>query len=51
MTATTLLAIISPADVLPVAVSVGEEQSPSTRQAVDAEVETMLKGAYQRVVG
>ncbi|KAL4860045.1 ATP-dependent zinc metalloprotease FTSH 11 [Chlorella vulgaris] len=32
-------------------VSVGEEQSPSTRQAVDAEVETMLKGAYQRVVG
>lgn len=31
------------------AVAVGEEQSPSTRQAVDAEVQGMLKSAYQRV--
>lgn len=34
---------------LPRAVAVGEEQSPSTRQAVDTEVAAMLKGAYQRV--
>ncbi|KAI7841845.1 hypothetical protein COHA_004374 [Chlorella ohadii] len=30
-------------------VAVGEEQSPSTRQAVDAEVQGMLKAAYNRV--
>lgn len=29
--------------------AVGEEQSPSTRQAVDAEVQGMLKAAYHRV--
>jgi hypothetical protein len=33
------------------AVAVGEEPSPATRHAVDAEVQAMLKGAYQRVVG
>lgn len=31
------------------AVAVGEEQSPSTRQAVDGEVAAMLKAAYRRV--
>ncbi len=34
---------------LSTAVAVGEEQSPSTRQAVDAEVQGMLKAAYNRV--
>lgn len=32
-------------------VAVGEEQSPVTRQAVDAEVQRMLKAAYARVTG
>ncbi len=32
------------------AVAVGQEQSPATRQVVDSEIQTILKGSYTRVV-
>ncbi|KAL4421108.1 hypothetical protein ABPG77_009635 [Micractinium sp. CCAP 211/92] len=31
-------------------VAVGQEQSPATRQVVDSEIQTILKGSYTRVV-